>query len=954
MCAAKLERTGFALRHVWPNVKQPSQTFAQEQSGAFIRKSSGKSEGSRARCSSAAKAPAPAPPKPQPCSSLPARGNALRHQRARLGAGPRHVATDFLRAQASFKQARSVSSTAATVQEPRFDPALTEVIPSVDHKDDRSRSGISIDELMQIASDKYKLNTSFWGKYQDIPSMAHATDKVEILEIIDNFALIHRKHVYLFQRLKNAVMKNLPLWSAPDLAALCHSWAQLGFLHEDLCIAMSERVTATAHACNAQELCFLMDAYATARCSVRSVTEEITAQTLITLDDFTVQQLCLHASSFARLNIHNEELFKAMASRLVQRSEESALGHSSQDQQFSARDLTLAAYSFAKLGFIFPELFSTIALKAQEVIRDFTARDLQMLIVAFARAQYHNSDLLVAVSAQAQRRMAQFSAESLTLMLRSLAFFDQRDSGLFTRALAQLPRMILTFRPADVTTLLSSFAAVQVHSEVLFHVVTPYILEKASVFTPSDWMSALHSYSSLGHQDMMFLNAMKLHLEASRLTLRQLATAIVDCSRLSFMGHSESLAEAAAAKLEDEAEGKSACSAEVAGQMYAALLLLGHSLPQHAPLANGLPTSTLLAEPPGLPLPTLADWGVPPGLSLPTVAAPPGLTLPSPVADSSALPGLLNDLARRLSSSAYETLSPATRLSLCYAMLLAPPVQLPCSSDDIMYIPSHPFATPDLVQRSLAEAETLAAGERHMLRQILQAQELVPWNRHAGQSSSTTAALALELETDSSGPPAPFFRSAWNHLAPLVPNLVDITPTPAVEGNEPSPALRGSMWRGIFVAQEIHRALEEMSLALSAVGVENQLVTNSDTEVHLLLPELAVHSRIADSRVGAGARKIALLWGSSVHYVAGADENPPEEAIPRLSLSAKFQVTLLRAAADAEVVVVPHWWWRNSDGMQASGHRLAAFLAGGGELFSAPHMPSMMAAARPGAINCVE
>merc|ERR1711865_1102441 len=102
---------------------------------------------------------------------------------------------------------------------------------------------------------------------------------------------------------------------------------------------------ATVRACDAQELCWLMDAYATARCSVRSVTEEITLRTLVTLDDFTLQQLCLHASSFARLNIHHEELFKAMSSHLVRKGEESA--STGQDQGFSARDLTLAAYSFA-------------------------------------------------------------------------------------------------------------------------------------------------------------------------------------------------------------------------------------------------------------------------------------------------------------------------------------------------------------------------------------------------------------------------------------------------------------------------------------------------------------------------------------------------------------------------------------------------------------------------------
>lgn len=881
MCAAKFERTGFAFRNIWPSVKQQSTTFAHEQSGTFIRKNSGKSEsvsGASLRSAAASQAPHTALPHSQPEKVYQGRGNALRQHRARFGHGPRHVASDFLRAQAGFQQAKSFSSVAVPVQEHSLDP-LAAAFP----RDDRSRSGsgVSIDELMQVASEKYKLNADFWGKYADIPSMAQATDKEDILQIIENFVLIHRKHVYLFQRLKNTVMKNLPLWSAPDLAELCHAWAQLGFLHEDLCVAMSDRVTSTSYTCTAQELCWLMDAYATARCSVRSVTEEITAQTLASLDDFNLRQLCLHASSFARLNIHHEELFRSIAIRIVQRSE---------DQVFSARDLTLAAYSFAKLGFFFPEVFEAIAVSAQEVIRDFTARDLQMLIVAFARAQHHNSDLLLAVSLQAQRRIAQFSAEALTLMLRSLAFFDVRDSGLFTRAIAQLPRVILTFRPADVTTLLSACAVVQVHSESLFDVITPFILEKAPMFTPFDWLSALRSYSSLGYRDSMFLDAMMLHLEAARLSLPQLSAAMRDCSRLSFVGHSKILAQAVSDKLDAEAFSTSSYPAELVAQMYAALLLLGHSSVQ-----------------------------------------------PSQQLGDSNVSGLLKILAQQLSShGTSESLSTATKVSLCYAILLAPPMRNGGS---------HPFEIAAMRDSCMAEASTLALEERTLLRQIIHASELMPWNRctHASTDGEALLAESNNLKAETKGYLLPYSQAASIHLTPLA-SPIAISDGETSTGNDALQCRRQPSWQGIFVAHEIQRGLQEISQALASVNIESQLVSDCDTEPHILLPERAVRLDVSTSAAGGG-RDIALIWGSSVHYMSGFDD----EAEPTLSPSAKFQVALLQALKEVEVVVVPYWWWQNIDGTEGSGHRLATLLATG-----ASPKPARLTFTRQKPERCIE
>ncbi|CAK0794744.1 unnamed protein product [Prorocentrum cordatum] len=306
--------------------------------------------------------------------------------------------------------------------------------------------------------------------------MAEATDKRDILMIVDNFVLIHRKHIYLFQRLSNTVLGTMAAWDAPDLAALCRGWAQLGFLREDLCVAMAPRVLATAHMCSAQELCLLMDAYATARCVMPSVVEEVENRTVLLLDDFQLPELCLHASSFARLGASGgEPVLEELAARLAAAAEEARAtaaclpppeegGCSSvESPRACARDLTLAAYAFARLGVHQPEAFSAISRCLVDVIRDLSVKDLQTVMVAFARAGHWDAELLPALSLQASRRIAQFNSESLVLVLRAAAFFQMRDSPLFTRAVVQLPRAVLAFRPVDVTILLNSFAAARVH-----------------------------------------------------------------------------------------------------------------------------------------------------------------------------------------------------------------------------------------------------------------------------------------------------------------------------------------------------------------------------------------------------------------------------------------------------------------------------------------------------------
>mmetsp|Transcript_81208 Transcript_81208/g.143201 ORF Transcript_81208/g.143201 Transcript_81208/m.143201 type:complete len:856 (-) Transcript_81208:127-2694(-) len=826
MCAAKLERTGFVLRNVWPNFKH----FAGEQStslahssseSGFVRKNSQKAE-----------------------AAAGAKHVQRRYHANRSRMVPRQLsgwlsssgARHFVAAATGARpEVSSLSLQPGVVPQPS-----SEVLKSGHRKDQALRSGVSIDELIKNAADKYELNEAFWGRYADIPSMALASEKEDILQIIENFALIHRKHIYLFQRLKSTVLRTLDMWSASDFAVLCHAWAQLGFLHEDLCVGMADRVQATAYACTCQELCWLMDAYATARCSVDSVVNEITRQTLLRLEEFTPSQLCLHASSFARLNIRNAQLFSSIADMLEQVPlcvEDSVLG---QTPALSARDLTLAAYSFAKLGFHTPRIFETVARSALPVIRDFTARDLQMLTVALVRVQHKDAELLEALSIQAQRRIAQFNSESLALLLRGMAFFGRSRDPLFTRAVAQLPRAILTFRPGDVTALLSAFAAARVHSPALFDVVTPFILEKAGVFTASDWLLVLQSYSSLGHRDSTFLSALALHLEASKLSFPQLSSALADCSRLSFTGATSALAEAAHTKL---TLGGGMCSADVVAQMYTALLLLGSETPGSA--------------------------------------------------------GLLMALAEHLNSGAVE-LSPASCVDLCFASLLAPPVDGGGR---------HPVDTLQLVERCTRDIQELSREGQLLLGLIAQGlEQLLPWNnkalRYAEQIQSLNLRADSEAESSESLSEGCWIAAA-GHLVPRAGGQAGRTSPSEVESLAEPGGLGGlPAESGVFLAAEIRDALSNVSAALAARGIEHNLVLDGPTEAHILLSRSSFLSELERASGTGLDDKLVLLWGSSVHFLSNSEEDSTNSA---LSLASKLQVAALQAAYGAKVLVLPHW-----------------------------------------------
>merc|ERR1711874_273506 len=123
---------------------------------------------------------------------------------------------------------------------------------------------------------------------------------------------------------------------------------------------------------------------------------------------------------------------------------------------------------------------------------------------------------------------------------------------------------------------------------------------------------------------------------------------------------------------------------------------------------------------------------------------------------------------------------------------------------------------------------------------------------------------------------------------------------------------------------------------------------DGEAEAHVLLPHSAwcqLRNGLAIDHTGASLstsshhleetphcpreKDIALIWGSTVHYICSGDSDSRTTAHvqPRLSPSAKFQAALLQDMLDVEVVIVPHWWWAQLGNNEDRGFHLARFLA---------------------------
>jgi len=365
--------------------------------------------------------------------------------------------------------------------------------------------------------EEYVINHDLFGPYKSYAAMAKAVAKDDILVIVNSLALIGRRHRCLLQHLTTNVVKNLHLWSAPDLAELCKCLLQLGYLHEDLCVAMADRVLLTVEQCSASELCWLLDAYAATRCSVDSVVAAIAEESTSKVHKFRIEELARHASSFARLHASgHQDLIDMLAQQLIQHLEVAnlspAVPQQFVDRGFIARDLTVAADAFSRL---FNEadcrpVFRALAPAVTVVARDFTAKDLQVLLTAMCRANYRDEALLQLLAAKVLWRISQFDAEALVLTIRAFAFFGMSEKVLPT-TVCHMPRFILRFKPADVITLLNTVAAAGVHSEALLDILTQRILELAPWFSTQDWHMMHQAYQSLGHQDALFQSAFVLH-----------------------------------------------------------------------------------------------------------------------------------------------------------------------------------------------------------------------------------------------------------------------------------------------------------------------------------------------------------------------------------------------------------------------------------------------------------
>ncbi|KAF4662586.1 hypothetical protein FOL47_006182 [Perkinsus chesapeaki] len=457
---------------------------------------------------------------------------------------------------------------------------------------DRNRfDGVSpsIQELIRKVGDKYPLDMNFWRKYKSVPAMANVRDKDAILEILDNFAKIHRKHIYLFQRLKHTIVADMDHWNAPELAKVCASWAQLGFLTDRFTAEMSDRVVKTVGMCDTEALARLLDAYASTRTRhLRAPLKALAEASLAKIDLFSPQQLCLHCSSFARLNLAYEPIFDAIANRLCDSGEEalSVIAMAPEDSDplavlsvaapgsiYSARDIALAAYSFGKLEGVDPtqqqqqqqqqtiimgptkghqqeianRAFDALAVLATLVLRDCTARELQMLATGFDRHRHHtpadqrkpfNSDLLRAMSTQAKRRIAQFSAESLVLFLRSFSNLcadspdrDELMDVLLSRVSTHLPRAVATFKAIDLVTTLQVYARQgSKHSEVA-GLLADSVVAKKSDLTPTDWVSVIHSVAAMNGPMSSVMKAARREGNdlIGKLKTPQLVTIITSC-----------------------------------------------------------------------------------------------------------------------------------------------------------------------------------------------------------------------------------------------------------------------------------------------------------------------------------------------------------------------------------------------------------------------------------------
>ena len=417
----------------------------------------------------------------------------------------------------------------------------------------------SLSDIQQAVSakimEKYAANTDlvsqyleelnkdvFWSKYSTIDQLAAVESKADIMKIISTFQFISKKSVFIFSTFARKIIANKQLYSVNEIASIMHAFAQLGFLEESFCLQLSERLMEDMACASAESFVWIADAFASTRCYHETMVDALIAHSAKHMDSFTASQVSLFLSSLARLNVRNEAVFEQLGNRLVALTdvfspksekifsipEERAVVLEDEKSACTARDVTLAAYAFAKMKVpVSHKLTETIIALSKQLIRDFTAKELQMLITALDRLGLDEYELFSSMSAQAQRRIAQFSCDTLVHFLRAMASRNAVDQELVTRVVCQLPRLVNNMKAAELVGLFQVFADLKVDSKAAMEALRAPTVSKAGQLSSSDWLTILGAVTNLGTNQVVneFLEAFTL-VNASPANYRSTTTII--------------------------------------------------------------------------------------------------------------------------------------------------------------------------------------------------------------------------------------------------------------------------------------------------------------------------------------------------------------------------------------------------------------------------------------------
>jgi hypothetical protein len=255
---------------------------------------------------------------------------------------------------------------------------------------------------------------------------------------------------------------------------------------------LADRLISDMHTVTHQQFVHIADGFASTRCFLSRLVDAIIFQIPSRAHELETHQVSLLLSSLARLNVLNESVFAQLGHRLI------AL------ENFTARDVTLTAYAFAKMR-VPPslQLEEKIVDLSKNLVRDFTAKELQMLSTALDKWNIAEMELFQSISAQAQRRIAQFSSESLVHLLRALLGRNCLDHQLMSRVVCQLPRLANNMQINEIVLLLALFRDANFSSSVAIEAVRPSLVSKTGLLTPADWTTVLDCLSKIASQDAL-------------------------------------------------------------------------------------------------------------------------------------------------------------------------------------------------------------------------------------------------------------------------------------------------------------------------------------------------------------------------------------------------------------------------------------------------------------------